>query len=323
MAKKSKGEALMTGLCSVICVSYNHARFAAFGLRSIYDQSYRNIEIIVLDDGSTDNSVEVIEETLKESPFPTRFIKQKNTGNVPKNFNIALAAARGEYVTMMSLDDLLMKSCISNAVSILSSDQKITFAANSGHVEIDQDGLLLTDEIHLPKLDNFPKSIEDLINLEYDLFGSFYIQGQVFRLDAINAIGGFDEDQTGDDIILRTKLFLYMDKHSDLKYSLGNEVVLAYRKHSQNLHRNALRQIQTITQWKEAYFPDRAYPDLFYRMIHGFVKRSIREGRFDDITAASRLSVDVSEIIGVQLSTTKYRLKMFFKKAKLFLSCAN
>lgn len=117
----------MSPLCSVLCVSYNHAKFAAAGLQSIYEQTYRNIEIIVLDDGSPDNSVGVIEAALAKSPFPARFIKQENSGNVPANFNKVLAAASGEFVAMMSLDDILMPDCIANAVEVLSKDQTSSF----------------------------------------------------------------------------------------------------------------------------------------------------------------------------------------------------
>ncbi|WP_170539206.1 glycosyltransferase family A protein [Ruegeria arenilitoris] len=309
----------MSHLCSVLCVSYNHARFAAAGLQSIYEQTYRNIEIIVLDDGSPDNSVEVIEAALAKSPFPTTFIKQENSGNVPANFNKVLDAASGEFVTMMSLDDLLMPDCIKDAVEVLSKARNIVFAANTGHYEIDENGHRITDAIHLPLPANHPETAQDLIELEYRSLGSFYIQGQVFRRDALMAVGGFDDTMTGDDIVLRTRLFQHMVRHPELTFSLGNKIVLSYRKHGNNLHQNAFRQIKTIVQWGEKYFPGRAYPDLFFRWLEHFIEQSIRQDRPEDIRKASDLSPQVAQFIQSYQKTWTYRRRNTKRKIrKLF-----
>ena len=56
----------MTNLISVVVTCYNHENYIEQCLRSIFKQTYRNIELIVLDDGSTDNSSEIIKEVLKE-----------------------------------------------------------------------------------------------------------------------------------------------------------------------------------------------------------------------------------------------------------------
>lgn len=306
----------MNHLCSVLCVSYNHAKFAAAGLQSIYEQTYQCIEIIVLDDGSRDNSVEVIEAAIAQSPFPTKFIKQENSGNVPANYNKVLGAASGEFVTMMSLDDILMPDCIMDAVKILSKDQSIVFSANTGHFEIDEDGKQITGELHLPLPENYPKTAQDLIELEYKFLGSFYIQGQVFRRDTLLAVGGFDDTMTGDDIILRTRLFQHMARHPELNFSLGSKVVLSYRKHGNNLHQDAFRQIKTIVQWKEKYFPDRAYPALFYRWLEGLIKRSIRQDRLEDIQMVSDLSPQVALFIQEHQKTWKYRRRITKRKVK-------
>ena len=58
----------MTNLISVVVTCYNHENYIEQCLRSIFNQTYRNIELIVLDDGSTDYSPEIIQEVLKESP---------------------------------------------------------------------------------------------------------------------------------------------------------------------------------------------------------------------------------------------------------------
>ena len=306
----------MHPLCSVLCVSYNHEKFSAAGLQSIYDQTYKNIEIIVLDDGSSDNSVEVIRSALVESPFPARFIQQENSGNVGANFNKVLGAASGEFVTMMSLDDMLMPDCIENAIKIMAQNKDIQFSANRGHININENNQRISAENYLPGLEYHCNTVQDLIELEYQFLGSFYVQGQVFRRDALMNIGGFDDTMTGDDIILRTRLFQYMVCHPELKFSLGNNIVISYRKHGNNLHRNLPRQIKTIVQWKEAYFPDRAYPERFYKWLEGFIHASIREDRLRDIQLISDLSPVVARFIQDYQKTWEYRRRIAKQKIR-------
>lgn len=308
----------MSSLCSVVCVSYNHAQYAADGLQSIYDQTYQNIEIIVLDDGSNDNSSEVIRQTLGQSPFPTKFIEQFNTGNVPENFNKAIAAAVGEFVTVMSLDDLLMPDCIANAVNILRQSTNIIFAANTGHFEIDEHGHRLTPDLQLPGWDRPIETAQDLLDREYEMLGAFYIQGQIFRRDAVLAVGCFDDSMTGDDIVLRTRLFKHMVQHPELTFSIGSDVVLAYRKHGGNLHKRAFRQLRIIIEWKEKYFPDRPYPDLLYRWMDGFFSQCVKRGLDEDLRHALAYSRVIRDHYTKYRKTWRYRRNVLKRQMMRF-----
>ena len=59
----------MKNLISVVVTSYNHEKYIEQCLRSIFNQTYRNIELIILDDGSTDGSNQIIQNVLNDSPF--------------------------------------------------------------------------------------------------------------------------------------------------------------------------------------------------------------------------------------------------------------
>ena len=86
----------MTNLISVVVTCYNHENYIEQCLRSIFNQTYRNIELIVLDDGSTDYSPEIIQEVLKESPFVTTFESHENIGVVrTRNKGLNLLSAPG------------------------------------------------------------------------------------------------------------------------------------------------------------------------------------------------------------------------------------
>lgn len=97
----------MNPLVSVIAVCYNHERFVKDALTSVVEQTYQNVELIVVDDASTDNSVTIIQEFLANHPT-TKFIHlQHNRGNCAA-FNAGLAVAQGDFVIDLSADDMLL-----------------------------------------------------------------------------------------------------------------------------------------------------------------------------------------------------------------------
>jgi glycosyltransferase involved in cell wall biosynthesis len=91
-------------LVTVIVPSYNHGRFIAQCLESIYCQTWKSIELIIIDDGSTDDSVERIRQLLLACPFPHQFITRENRG-AAHTINEAVALASGDYINILNSDD--------------------------------------------------------------------------------------------------------------------------------------------------------------------------------------------------------------------------
>ena len=93
-----------TPLVSVIVPSYNHARFIAECLESVYRQTWPRIELIVIDDGSRDESVDRITAALQRCPFPHRFVARQNLG-AHATINEGIALATGDYINILNSDD--------------------------------------------------------------------------------------------------------------------------------------------------------------------------------------------------------------------------
>src|SRR5437867_3085044 len=91
---------------SVIVPSFNHSRYIERAIRSIFEQTYRNIELVVIDDGSGDGSSAVIERCLRDSPFPSRFLARENRG-APATINEGIDLATGTFVNVVNSDDWL------------------------------------------------------------------------------------------------------------------------------------------------------------------------------------------------------------------------
>ncbi len=105
-------------LVSVIVPSYNHGRYIGEALRSLYRQSYRNLELIVIDDGSTDGSPELVAGMLAESPFPSRFVARANRG-AAATINEGIGLARGHYITILNSDDLYADDRVTRMLALL------------------------------------------------------------------------------------------------------------------------------------------------------------------------------------------------------------
>ncbi len=91
-------------LVSVIVTSYNYEQYIEECLRSVFNQTYRRVELIVVDDGSTDRSCEIITRMLSESPFPAKRIFKSNGGQASA-CNAGFLQATGEVVSFLDSDD--------------------------------------------------------------------------------------------------------------------------------------------------------------------------------------------------------------------------
>jgi glycosyltransferase involved in cell wall biosynthesis len=91
-------------LVTVVIPAYNHARYIAKAIASVAAQTYQNIELVIIDDGSSDGTPDVIAASLKDLPFPSRFIARENRG-APATLNEGAALAQGSYIAFLNSDD--------------------------------------------------------------------------------------------------------------------------------------------------------------------------------------------------------------------------
>ena len=108
------------GSVSVVVPSFNHAPFIETTLRSIFKQSLRPAELLVIDDGSTDDSPAVIERTLNECPFPSELVARDNRG-LCATLNEGLERTSGEYFAYLGSDDLWLAEFLNARVRLLES----------------------------------------------------------------------------------------------------------------------------------------------------------------------------------------------------------
>lgn len=92
-------------LVSIIIPSFNHEKFVGATIESVLEQTYPCIELIVIDDGSSDDTLKVVRK-YEQSSHGMRVIAQENQG-LSQTLNNALKHAHGEYVAFIASDDVM------------------------------------------------------------------------------------------------------------------------------------------------------------------------------------------------------------------------
>src|SRR4029077_18109690 len=93
-------------LVSVVIPAYNAAEWVAETIESVLHQTYNDLEVIVVNDGSTDRTVDIAEEILRKGRFPYRIVDQENSGPSSSR-NRGCRTARGTWIQFLDADDLL------------------------------------------------------------------------------------------------------------------------------------------------------------------------------------------------------------------------
>ena len=131
-------------LVSVVIPCYNHEQFVQDCIQSVIDQTYENIELIIIDDGSKDNSIQKIQEkiTVCEKRFVNfKFIYRKNKG-LCATLNEAILLCSGKYLSLIASDDQMLPEKTSIQVEYMNSDSNI-IAHMGGVYWIDEDSKII------------------------------------------------------------------------------------------------------------------------------------------------------------------------------------
>ena len=235
---------------SVVITCYNHARYLGEAIESALGQTHPHTQVIVVDDGSKDNSAEVA-----ASYANVRLIRQENGGVVAAR-NRGICEAEGTYVIVLDGDDRLLPSALETGVRHLSARPECAFVYGRCR-HINGDGTARPS----PSIPRFEK--DHYVELLRSCY--IYMPAMVMhRREVLNSFGGFDAalDHSCDyDLYLRITQQLPVYDHG--------EVVAEYREHDANMTRNAEHMWRcTISalhaQWKNVK-GNRRYEEAYKR----------------------------------------------------------
>ncbi len=123
-------------LVSALVVTYNRSEYLAECLDSLLDQTYKNYEIIVVDDGSTDSTPILMKWYLEEYPEKIQYFQCKHKG-IAAARNFAIQQSKGDYLGMFDSDDMYVRTRLAKQVKLLEKHPEIDFTY-SGYMEANE-----------------------------------------------------------------------------------------------------------------------------------------------------------------------------------------
>jgi glycosyltransferase involved in cell wall biosynthesis len=226
-----------TPLVSVIIPCFNQGHFLTETIESVLAQSYPHLEVVVIDDGSTDN----VEEIAGRYPG-VRYIRQENSGLAAAR-NTGLRRSRGNYLVFLDADDRLMPNALEAGLAAFAAHPESAFVA--GHCKpITVDGT------------PFPDSEQRCVDRDYyaALLSKCFIYPPatvMYRRSVFESVHNFDIA-----VSPCADYDLYLRIAKNFPISCHHHVVAEYRKHGANMTRNPelmLKSAVTVLGWQRKY----------------------------------------------------------------------
>ena len=236
-------------LVSIVIPCYNHEAFVQDCIRSVIDQTYQNIELIIIDDGSKDNSVAKIQELLDQCKACFTRFEFRHRPNVvlSATLNEALEWCRGEYFSVIASDDMMLVDKTEIQVKYLIENDNC-IAVFGGYKLIDNNNVIIRESLGCIKAYTF----NEIFLHEHDLPAPT----QLINTKALNEVGGY----CGNMIIEDWYMWLKLSKIGEIHYI--NHYFSLYRDHFDNVSKknkimNKGRH-QVINEFKEDFLYNKA-----------------------------------------------------------------
>lgn len=228
---------LQTPLISVYITNYNYGRFIKKSIDSLLNQSFQDFEVIIIDDGSTDNSKEIIESYSDN--IKVKIIFQQNKGLNVTN-NIALRVAQGKYIMRLDADDYLDSNALLVMSNFLEKNEDLGLVFPDYYI-VDSKG----DILSLEKRHDFD---EEVTLLDQPAHGAC----TMIRKRNLQTLGGYDEQYKCQD-----GYELWIKFISRFKVSNIGTPLFYYRQHGSNLTSNENKILDTRAKIKDNYVKEK------------------------------------------------------------------
>jgi alpha-1,3-rhamnosyltransferase len=258
-------------LVTVIISCYNHAPYVGEAIESVLAQDYPRLELLVIDDGSSDDSVARIRRLADVHGFD--FHAQTNQG-LTKTYNDALARAHGSLIVFFGSDDVMLPGRITAQVAYLAEHPGTGIVGgNSEFIDSNGDPLpdasqnqrnvgaqcLRFDDIFVPRKSLVPQIVT-----------------QMFRKNALDEVGGFNPDIRLEDLYIQLKI-------TRAGYTIDRmpKLLARYRMHPTNTYKNPRLMAESFLATYADYAAHPAYGQIRARLVNSwFLKAVDRDSAF-------------------------------------------
>lgn len=286
-------------LVSVVIPCYNHEDFVQASIQSVINQTYENIELIIIDDGSKDGSIAKIEEMTKlcEQRFVNFEFRSRPNKGLSATLNEAIEWCQGEYYSGIASDDVILSHKLKVQVEFLNSHHNV-LAVFGGVQHIDENDKIIATSLSKSRYYDFKR----IIMHKFDLPAVT----QLIRLQALKETGGYDSS-----IILEDwYMWLKLTKHGSIYYM--SEIFALYRQHDNNISKDSEKMKQGRLDVL-SFFKDSKY----YNKALTNIKWLNTKKQYEESSNKIKYSLRLFSI--KPFKTANYFFKKFVKTIKLSL----
>ena len=255
-------------LVSVIIPAYNHEKYIIDCLKSVINQTYSNIEIIVINDGSTDSTERVIKEFINSTNNDINFISKRNEG-ICKTLNKGLNIAKGKYISYLASDDMFAPQMIEKQVKFMENNKSIGLVCTDAYfIDIDK----ITNKKYTsykPIIKKcFKKGIQNKDIFEVLLTGNIILAlTTLIKKECFEVLGPFDENLIFEDYDMWVRI--------TKEYPIGfiDEPLGYYRIHDLNFsNKNLLVYLRTTIRILQKQFSEEPIKNRHIKKIIILIK---------------------------------------------------
>lgn len=254
-------------LVTVVIASYNHAPYIEASIKSVLAQTYPRIELLVVDDGSTDDSVSRIRRLQESHGFDFRV--QQNKG-LTRTLNESIDRATGSLIAPFGSDDIMLPGRIAQQVAYMADKPEVGICG--GNVEfVNAEGELFPD-VEQKQRD---------IGAQHIDFDDVFLQRKpvpptatlMFRKEALQAVGGFNPDIRLEDVYIWLRI-----THAGYFIDRMPVPMARYRMHPTNTYKNLRFMAESLLRIYRDYSAHPAYEEARNRLLNSmFVKAADRD----------------------------------------------
>jgi Glycosyl transferase family 2 len=270
----------MPPLVSIIIPLYNHEKFIYKAVVSVLEQTYKNLELIIIDDGSLDNSLALV-SSLSDSRI--KLYTQENSG-AHTTINRGIAYAKGDYIAILNSDDFYSPVRLQTLVDAMATDETIDALFSQVEAIHEDDGHFFSygnrPTHHIPLKRSHPDQ-----RLAADLLGSNIVTttSNLFCKKVVfKDIGQFKDYRYCHDLDFFLKLF----HHKHVRFI--NEPLLCYRFHSTNTIKedNSMVHFETaivLADFLHTYSPQQIFPKTTPDEAHAYLFSALNIHHIDRV----------------------------------------
>lgn len=316
-------------LVSVIIPAYNHEKYVQETIKSIINQTYENIELIIVDDGSLDNTWYKIQEMKEicEKRFSRVVFETKQNEGTCKTLNRLINLSKGEYIYLIASDDIAKPIAIEKELEFLSSAPEYALVVGDNEIidsegkrcywDIDKNNVYDRAKAKYLTFGDQLKSWRDFAftSEEFGMYHTLYVgnyipNGYLIRKSIFEKIGLYTTNAPLEDYWL----MLQISKYAKLKYL--DEILFSYRWHDNNSIKNldvAIANDKKTREYEEIILHDE---DNLKKK--GILPETICFLRMNKISQANIVNIKENHIQELSLIINKSKIFNSYHRYKLF-----